>query len=313
MRKKTFLGLGLVLILSIFSSLAIAQETVTKTTTTTKKEIVQNPDGTWTVIEYPVNKEVTVELSPGTTLKGASGVAKIMRSDSDTAVNLSLTGLSSDLNKIYVYAVAPSGAVSLLGPLDVANGLAASTFTTPLNQFMLVLSPTETMTSYDTSTAVAFRSALPSGYAVVPRAITSTGGAKQVASTEPVDSSYEVPMLGVPAMVGKTTEIRIAFSGELAGLKGKAYIDSKKSGTTQVKMRFDDMKMAPKDKRFVLWASSPDGKFTKLGQVVNSGNRQEAEIRGEVALPDFGLLVTVEDKDVEQPLSPTYTVLKVGD
>lgn len=313
MRKKTFLGLGLVLILSIFSSLAIAQETVTKTTTTTKKEIVQNPDGTWTVIEYPVNKEVTVELSPGTTLKGASGIAKIMRSDSDTAVNLSLTGLSSDLNKIYVYAIDPSGAISLLGPLDVANGLAASTFTTPLNQFMLVLSPTESMTSYDTNSTVAFRSGLPSGYAVVPRAITSTGGAKQVASTEPVSSSYEVPMLNVPSFNGKTTEIRIAFSGELAGLKGKAYIDSKKGGSTQVKMRFDDMKMAPKDKRFVLWASSPDGKFTKLGQVVNAGKRQESEIRSETALPDFGLLVTMEDVDVEQPSGLTYTVLKIGD
>lgn len=312
MNKKRFLVLWSVLMLSIFSTLAFAQETVTQTTTTTKKEIVQNADGTWTVIEYPVNKEVVVQLTPGTTLMGASGVAKIMRSDRDTAVNLSLTGLSSDLSKVYVYAVAPDGAINLLGPLDVANGLAARTFTTPLNQFMLVLSPNEGLTELGTDTPVAFRSTLPTGYAVVPRAITSPGGAKQVASTEVVNSSYDVPMLGVPSFGNKTTEIRIAFSGELAGLKGKAYIDSKKTGTTQIKMRFDDMKMAPKDKRFVLWTSSPDGKFTKLGQVVNSGNRQESEIRSETSLADFGLLVTLEDTDVEQPSSVTYTVLKVG-
>jgi len=313
MGKKILSGIGLGLILSVFSTLAIAQDTVTKTTTTTKKEVVQNADGTWTVIEYPVNKEVTVELAPGTTLKGASGTAKIMRSDSDTAVNLSLTGLSSDLNKIYVYAVSPTGAVSLLGPLDVANGLAAKTFTTPMNQFMLVLSPTENMTEFGTETPVAFRSTLPTGYAVIPRGATSVDNAKQVAGSAPVDSIYQVPMLNVPSFNGKTTEIRIAFSGELAGLKGKAYIDSKKGGATQVKMRFDDMKMAPKDKRFVLWASSPDGKYTKLGQVINAGKRQESEIRSETSLPDFGLLVTMEDKDVEQPSGATYTVLKIGD
>ena len=48
------------------------------------------------------------------------------------------------------------------------------------------------------------------------------------------------------------------------------------------------MKMAPKDKRFVLWASAPDGSYTKLGQVINTGKRQESEIRSETALTDFG-------------------------
>jgi hypothetical protein len=132
-----------------------------------------------------------------------------------------------------------------------------------------------------------------------------------VAVTDKVASTYEVPLLGIPSFGDNTTEIRIDFGGELAGLKGKAYIDAKKGGARQVKMRFDDMKYAPKEKRFVLWASAPDGTYTKLGQVVNSGKRQESEIRSETELRDFGLFVTVEDKDVTNPTSPTYSAFTI--
>jgi hypothetical protein len=311
MSKKILLGLGLVLILSIFSTLALAQETVTKTTTTTKKEMVQNPDGTWTVIEYPVNKEVVVQLTPGANLTG-TGTAHIIRSGDSTAIKMDLNGLGSDVNKVYVYAVSPSGAVSLLGPVDVVNGVASQSFTTPMNQFMMVLSPTENLTTIGNDTSVIFRSALPAGYAVIPRGATTPTGDKQVASTTAATSAYDVPLLNVPSFGNKTTEIRINFNGALAGLKGKAYIDPGKAGTTQIKMRFDDMKMAPKDKRFVLWASSPDGKYVKLGQVINAGKRQESEIRSETALADFGLFVTVEDTDVMQPTSTIYSVFGAG-
>jgi hypothetical protein len=312
MSKKILLILGSILILSVFSTLALAQETVTKTTTTTEKKAVQNPDGTWTVIEYPVNKEVVVQLAPSGTFKGA-GTAHIIRSAEGTAVNLDLNGMPSDVAKMYVYAVAPSGAASLLGPLDIANGVASQSYSTPLNQFMLVLAPTDDMNTFDADTAVSLRSALPTGYAVVPRAITSTGGAKQVATSQRVDSAYDVPLLNVPSFGDKTTEIRINFKGKLSGLKGKAYIDHAKGGAKQIKMRFDDMKMAPKDKKLVLWASSGDGKYVKLGQVINSGSRQESEIRSETSLDDFGLFVTVEDTDVDQPTSSVYSVFGIGD
>jgi hypothetical protein len=65
--------------------------------------------------------------------------------------------------------------------------------------------------------------------------------------------------------------------------------------------------MAPKDKRFILWASSADGKYTKLGQVVNTGERQESEIRSETSMTDFGLFVTLEDTDVAQPTGKIYS------
>ena len=101
------------------------------------------------------------------------------------------------------------------------------------------------------------------------------------------------------------------FSGELSGLEGKAYVD-REDGTTKIKMKFDDMKKVPANKRFTLWAVSPDGKYTKLGQIVNAPGREEAEIVSETSLTDFGLFITAEDADVTVPTSRTYTVFTVS-
>lgn len=301
--KITRLG---ALVAILFAGMAaFAQETVKKT------EVVKNPDGTYTVIEYPAGKEVVVNLSPAQTLSGATGVAHVIRNTDGTKVVLDLTSVPAGTNGFYAYAVDPAGAPTLLGPVTVENGIAKAEFMTPMNQFMLVLSPNEGLTTVD-NTAVVFRSEVPTGYAVVPTKITSIDSTKAIAVTDTVTSTYDVPLLGVPSFGDNTTEIRIDFGGELAGLKGKAYIDAKKGGARQVKMRFDDMKMAPKEKRFVLWASSPDGSYTKLGQVINSGKRQESEIRSETELKDFGLFVTVEEKDVTNPTSKTYSVFSVA-
>jgi len=300
------LGACALLALSL-AGYAVAQNTTTKTTTTTtttQKQVVQNADGSYTVIEYPVGKEVTVELTPSG-IQGAKGWARVMRSDQGTTVALDLAGLPADAKSYYVYAVDPSGAVTLLGPAEISNGVSKTTFTTPMNQFMLVLSPNEALTALNADAPVVFRSAIPAGYAVVPTRVTSSGGGKSVAVTENVTSTYQVPMLGVGGFK-KSSEVRIHFTGELAGLKGKAYIEPTKGGATKVKMRFDEMNNVPKGKRFILWAASAEGKYTKLGQVINSGNREESEIRSETALTDFGLFVTVEDTDVEQPSSTIY-------
>jgi hypothetical protein len=312
MTKNSFLRFVVIAALSFgMTGFVYAQDTTTKTTTTiTKKEVVQNPDGSYTVIEYPVGKEVTLDLTP-MNLQGAKGWAKVMRMADGTTVALDLSGLPADAKSYYVYAVDPTGAVTLLGPTVIESGISKTTFTTPMNQFMLVLSPTEGLTTINAETPLVFRSAIPTGYAVVPRAITSDGGAKQVATTTPVSSTYEVPMLGVPGFADKTAEIRVAFGGELSGLKGKAYIEPKKSGAKQIKMRFDDMNKVPKEKRFVLWAVSPDGKYTKLGQVVNTGKREESEIRSETSLTDFGLFITVEDTDVNVPTGTIYSPFKM--
>lgn len=305
MSYKMFRLSAALLLFAIMGITAAAQETVKKT------EVIQNPDGTYTVIEYPVGKEVVVNLTPAGTLTGATGIAHIVRSADGTKVVLDVTGVPAETKSYYAYAVDPSGSPTLLGPVMVDKGIGKAEFNTPMNQFMLVLSPTEGLTTID-NTAVVFRSEVPKGYAVVPTKITSSDSTKAIAVSDTIASTYDVPLLNVPAFGDNTTEIRIDFGGELSGLKGKAYIDAKKGGAKQIKMRFDDMKFAPKEKRFVLWASAPDGSYTKLGQVINSGKRQESEIRSETELKDFGLFVTVEEKDVNNPTSKTYSVFNIA-
>ncbi|MBA3335562.1 MAG: hypothetical protein H0T08_08140 [Acidobacteria bacterium] len=287
-------------------------ETPTTTTTTTMKtDVVQNSDGSYSVIEYPVGKEVVVEFMPTDKAMTAKGLARVMRMGEETTINFDLNGLDASSN-YHAYAVDPAGNSTYLGPIKAENGIAKTSFKTPSNQFMLVLSPTEGLTTIGTDTAVAFRSAVPKGFAVVNnRATTTVAEGKQVAETQGVDSTYEVPLLGVSGFKKGETEIRVNFSGELEGLKGKAYIDSSKQGVSKIKMRFDDMKLAPKEKRYVLWAVSSTKEYTKIGQVINTGKRQESEIRGETALQDFGLFVTVEDKDVLQPTSRIFSAFSL--
>lgn len=313
MSLKKLLRLSGGLALSVaFSSFAMAQDTRTTTTvTTTQTAVVQNADGSYTVIEYPVDKEVTVQLTPYN-LQGANGSARVMRSANGTKIWMDLTGVTGDAKSYYAYAVDSKGMPTLLGPVMIENGVGKAEFSTPMNQFMIVLSPTEGVTSFSSDVPVTFRSAVPTGYAVIPVATTSDGGGKQVATTTEVASTYDVPLLNVPRFDrDKDREIRINFSGDLSGLKGKAYISPTKDGVTKIKMRFDEMKNAPTNARFILWASSPDGKYTKLGQVVNNGRREESEIRSETALTDFGLFVTVEESDVERPTSKIYAPFSV--
>lgn len=290
--------------------LSIALVGVVSAQTPVKTEVVANPDGTYSVIEYPMGKEVVVKLLPSATVAGAVGTAKVLRAADGTKIRLNFSGIKGDATSYHAYAVDVAGMPTYLGPVAVKDGQATGEFFAPLDRFMVVLSPTEGLKTWEPTSAVLFRSEVPTGYAVVP--VAKTADTKAVATSTAVASTYNVPLLNVPGFNDKTTEVRISFAGELAGLKGKAYIDPGQQGTTQVKMRFDDMKLAPKDKRLVLWAASPEGKYTKLGQVINTGERQESEIRSETALNDFGLFVTLEDTDVLQPTSRTYSVFGSG-
>jgi len=294
---RAFMMLGCI---SVFAVMGLAQDTAT--------QVIKNADGTYTVIEYPVGKEVMVNLMPATTISGGKGMAHIMRTADGTKVVLDVSGVPADTRTFYAYAVDPSGSPTLLGPVTFQNGVGRAEFTTPMNQFMVVLSPNEGITSIE-PTSTAFWSEVPKGYAVVPRRMTAD--TKAVATGVPTSSTYDVPLLGVPAFGNDTTEVRVKFAGELRGLDGKAYIDNK-GGKTTVKMRFGDMRKAPLNKRYVLWATSPEGKYTKLGQVISTGKQDEGEIRSETALPDFGLLVTVEDVDTDRPTSRSFGTFTVA-
>lgn len=315
LKKKLFAVGGSLILTAGLSGFAAAQDTpkTTTTTTTTKTAVVQNADGTYSVIEYPVGKEVMVDLTPGTMMTGAKGMARVMRMGSETTVNLDLSGLPADAKSYYVYAVDPAGRATLLGPAMNSNGMSQTTFRTPMDKFMLVLSPNEGLTTFSSDAPVVFRSAVPSGYAVVPTAITSpVNTEKQVGVSVPVASAYDVPLLGIKSFSGNTTELRFNFAGGLQGLKGKAYIKPRKDGSAQIKMRFQGLRNAPKDARYIVWLVSPDKQYTKLGQFINAGAKNEAEVRGDTALKDFGMFVTAESAEVSAPTGTIFTTFTVG-
>ena len=304
--------------LLIFSMVALVsaqtQTQQTQTTTTTVTKTVQNSDGTYSVIEYPVGKEVKITLTP-VTVPGANGIATILRDDEGTKIKLNLTGLPSDLSALNLYAVDQNGVVTPLGPITVAQGTGALEIATPLNQFMLVASPEGNLTAYNPET-VFFRSAVPEGYAVIPHT-TNPVGEKVGASTAEVNTpaaAYAVPMLNIPAYKrGNDTKMKIRFSGAMTGARANVFITPRKDGPTEVKLRFHELKEAPAGKVFTVWAVSPDNRFVKLGQVVNTPGRNEAEIKSEVALSDFGLLVTMEDSNGTSvnPLGPSIGVVEI--
>ena len=273
----------------------------------TKKEIVTNADGSYTVIEYPVGREVSVSLLPSATLAGSKGTARVIRTASGTQVVFNVNGLPAT-GTYYAYAIDPSGVPTVLGPLTVENGVAVGKFTTSLNQFMLALSPMETMTAFEPEHVV-FTSEVPTGFTIVPRR-TRTAAVVAVGSPNANQFAYNVPLLNIPAFGADEKTLTLKFP-EYDGLEAKITVDREK-GATKVIMAMENMKRAPETKRFVLWTYGPDGKYTKLGQVINSGRRDDTKIASETALQDFGLFVTIEDTDVTIPTSQVYQVVKIG-
>ena len=320
-------------------TLALAAIALAQTTTTTVKKAVQNPDGTYTIIEYPVKKEVQVNLTP-INVTGATGVATILRDDDGTRIKLNLTNVPADLSAMTLYAVDDKGVVTALGPIAISNGTGTLATTTPLSRFMLVASPESALTAYDANTKVVFRSAVPDGYTVIPltspagetvaavgtpTATTTTTTTPGAVVTNPATgnttvvvpmtetkTTYSAPLLNIPAYkTGDDTKIKVDFTGALSGARANVFITPRKDGPTEVKVRFHDLKEAPAGQRFILWAVSPDNKFVKLGQVVNAPGRNEAEIKSETTLPDFGLVVTMEGADGEMPAGPTVGTIHI--
>lgn len=289
MRKSLTAIFGAILLLfslAVFTAGQMPTTTVTKVTT-------QNPDGTYTIVEYPVGKETIVSLSP-VGLVGATGRATILRDPSGTTIKLNLTSLPADVTAMNVYAVDPVGVATLLGPIEVTNGVGTFTTTTQLSKFMLVASPDADLSAYNENTHVYFRSVVPSGLTVIPFGNGAVG--EQVAAVVgPGD--YVAPMLGIPTFKkGDDTKLKINFTGAMEGARANVFIEPRKNGKlTEVLMRFHDLKEAPKGQAYILWAVSADNQFQRLGQIVNVRGRNEAEIKSETAFDDFGLLLTTED------------------
>lgn len=293
--------------INMFAALAVTASTAAiaygQDPIITKKEVITHPDGSYTVIEYPVGREVTVTLLPGSMIAGAKGTARVIRSSDGTKIFFNMSGLPSTHTQFYAYALDPNGTPSFLGPITVTNGVGTGEFTTSLNQFMLVLSPTEGVTAFTPET-IYFHSEVPTGFAVVPR----KSGLPTAAVAGVTRFNYNVPLLGVNTFRDSGREFPIRFSGELRKLEGKIHINREK-GSTKVKLRFEEMKKIPAGKRFALWTYSPTGEYSKLGQIVSSGRKDSATMQAYTSLTDFGLLLTVEEADVNFPSSQIYTVI----
>lgn len=296
-KRISIMAAALMLSSAAIVSAQTTTTTVTQTPTTVTKT-VQHPDGTFTVIEYPVKKEVTVILNP-VGMAGANGVATILRDDNGTRIKLNLTGVPKDSTGLNLYAVDPAGATTLLGPITVTDGVGTFTTTTTLDKFMLIASPDAGLTAYDPNTTVMFRSAVPEGFAVIPHTMHPIGEKVAATSTPGVTptTSYSVPMLNIPGYKkGDDTQLKVDLTGELTGSRVNFKIEPRHDGPTTVTARFHELKESPGGKVYVLWAVSSDNKYVKLGQVVNTGRRNEAEIKSETTLKDFGLFITLEDE-----------------
>ena len=313
MSKHVSSVLAAVILTLALSALAFAQ-----TTTTTVTKTVQNPDGTYTVIEYPAKKEINLDLTP-VTIQGAKGIATILRDDDGTKIKLNLTNVPADVTALNLYAVDDTGAVTSLGPIAITNGVGTLATTTPLTKFMLVASPEGALTAYDASTKIFFRSAVPEGLAVVPMT-TNPSGEKVAAVTAPASATvaeaaagtYTAPLLNIPAYKkGDDTKIKVDFTGALSGARANVFITPHKGGATEVRMRFHDLKEAPAGQSFIVWAVGADGTYQKLGQIVNTGGRNEVEFKSETPLPDFGLLITSETAVGVSPVGPAIGTIHI--
>lgn len=322
MSKHVTSVLAAVILTLTLSALAFAQTT----TTTTQKTVVQNPDGTYTVIEYPAKKEITLNLTP-VTIQGAKGVATILRDDDGTRIKLNLTNVPADVTAMTLYAVDDTGTLTALGPIAIANGVGELATNTPLSKFMLIASPEPALTAYDATTKVFFRSAVPEGLAVIPVhsnpsgekvAATTAPTTGQVAVTTPAGTqvaaaaTYTAPLLGIPTFKkGDDTKIKVDFTGPLTGARANVFVTPHKGGGTEVRMRFHDLKEAPAGQSFIVWAVGADGSYQKLGQIVNTGGRNEVEFKSETALQDFGLVITQEGTVGVSPVGPAVATITI--
>ena len=328
MKKQGLSVLAAVVLGLATAAFALGQET---TTTTKVTKTVQNPDGTYTVIEYPAKKEVMINLNP-VNITGAKGVATILRDDDGTRIKLNLTSIPADVTALNLYAVDDTGAVTPIGPVTISNGTGTLTSSVPLSKFMLIASPDASLSTYGPSTAVVFRSAVPEGYTIIPissargetvaavaapatvTAAPATVTAAPAGSTAVVaqQAAYQVAMLNIPAYKkGDDTKIKVNLAGAMTGARANVFITPRKDGPTQVNVRFHDLKEAPADQKFILWAVSPDNQFQKIGQVVNTGGRNEAEIKAETDFKDFGLLITMENAIGPSPVGPVVGTITI--
>jgi len=112
---------------------------------------------------------------------------------------------------------------------------------------------------------------------------------------------YRVEVIGrnIPAInyFNRTGNTRIGFEGTslLPRAKGRATVDNGKGNAT-IDARFEGLPPAntfgPEYLTYVLWAITPDGRPSSLGEVLPDGRK--ASVRLTTSLQSFGLIITAE-------------------
>ena len=127
------------------------------------------------------------------------------------------------------------------------------------------------------------------------------GAQEQSAPQQPNPSIYHVTMVGKTVTAinyqHRSGSTMIDFRGTplLPLAKGQAKIDSKK-GSITIDAKFNNLQSAQMFGReyltYVLWAITPDGKPTNLGEVIMNGT--DSKLFATTLLQSFGLIVTAE-------------------
>ena len=90
---------------------------------------------------------------------------------------------------------------------------------------------------------------------------------------------------------------KVDFRGTplLPEARGEAKVESKQ-GYIEIEVEFDDLQAAtrfgPEFLTYVMWAISPEGRATNLGEVILNGTKSKLDVTSE--LQAFGLIVTAE-------------------
>jgi outer membrane protein OmpA-like peptidoglycan-associated protein len=94
---------------------------------------------------------------------------------------------------------------------------------------------------------------------------------------------------------GGATKIDFAGTTLLPGSRAEAKVESKQ-GYIEIEVEFDDLSPAtqfgPEYLTYVLWAITPEGRATNLGEVLLNGTKSKLNVTTE--LQSFGLIVTAE-------------------
>jgi outer membrane protein OmpA-like peptidoglycan-associated protein len=141
----------------------------------------------------------------------------------------------------------------------------------------------------------------------------------QVTSPAPVQVQRDNPLYRVTINVverdikavnyrvrGGSTKVDFKGTALLPDAKGDAWVESKK-GFVDINAEFENFKPAsiygPEYLTYVLWAITPEGRATNLGEVI-IGNGDEGKLHVTTELQSFGLIVTAE---------PYFAVAQPGD